>query len=102
MAQRQATDAAKKAAEERDVDIASVEPTGSGGKVTVDDVMQAEAEPERAVVVKLADPLAHSATGSDGKTYRTGDTVPEKHFDEVLSKDKDIDGNRIFHRGGVA
>ncbi len=100
-----ATDAARREAEERDVNIASVEGSGSDGSITVDDVkakaVEEEEKEHRMVRVKLNPALLSDVgTSSDGKTYRDGDTVSKRHFDEVLSKDKDVDGNRIFHSGG--
>ena len=104
---KEATEAAERKAEELGVNLDKAEGSGSGGKVTVGDVeeavIEANSEPDRLIRVHLVDPMSGSAQGSDGVTYRDGDPVSERHYDEVLSKDQGLGGARIFRKGkGVA
>ena len=98
-----ATEAAQKKAEELGVGVGKAEGSGSGGKVTVGEVeeaaIEANSEPDRLIRVHLVDPMSGSAQGSDGVTYRDGDPVSERHYDEVLSRDQGLGGARIFRKG---
>ena len=98
-----ATEAAQEKAEELGVDLDKAGGWGAGGQVTVGDVeeaaIEANSEPDRLIRVHLVDPMSASAQGSDGATYRDGDPVSERHYDEVLSKDQGLGGARIFRKG---
>lgn len=95
-----ASDAAKQRADELGVDLADVEPTGSGGQIKVEDVENAES-PDRLIKLKI-NVRAQTVTGPDGKNYQEGEPVSEKYFDEVLKDAVDRDGDKVFAKGGEA
>ncbi len=101
--EKQATEAAEKKAEEREVDIAKVEPTGSGGQVTASDVEEQApeiaAEANRVFRVRLNAALGPNVDGVDvgGKFYKEGTRVTAAEFEE-LRKAK-VGGHQALLKG---
>jgi pyruvate/2-oxoglutarate dehydrogenase complex dihydrolipoamide acyltransferase (E2) component len=85
-----ATEAAQKKAEEAGVDVAKVEGTGADGAVTVRDVEEKAAEPEKRFRVKLNPALGQSLDLVEvgGRIFRGGEAVSEREF-EALKEAKD-------------
>lgn len=112
----EATEAARKRAEEKDVDLKEVEGSGKDGTIIAPDVEAAAEEAEKAeeekpsyVYVSLADSVLDSNTESIRLSSSHGDRTFDKRQQEFLveyeeyeelSKLKNSDGKQYVKKGG--
>lgn len=104
MADKPATEAAEKKAKEEGVDLAQVEPSGSQGKVTVDDVKQASLDGEKFVVRVSAASGSYLYDAGDRVFYRDPMNHPQGPDAQMVTEEEfskySASGHLVKMKGG--
>lgn len=98
MAEKKATDAAAKKADEQNVDLEKVEGSGKDGSVTVADVEEKASESSKLVNAVPVDPQTRQVVGPDGVVYPSEDPVSQDYFDSKLASCRNRDGELLFKK----